>query len=315
MPEATAGNEVEGVTFLLFAYKQEPYVRAACEAALAQTHAPLDIIFSDDCSPDATFAIMQEVAANYRGPHRVRLNRNENNLGLIGHVNLAMSLVETNLVVVAAGDDISLPERTSEIYRAYRENKGTAFSFHSAVIKMDELGNDIGILKPPLTNNTPAVDDLALSREAVIGASHAWTADVFKTFGDIQFTNAYEDLVLVFRSALLGGLFYLDRPLVRYRVGVGISSSYSKKRKEWRQNRIKNLLVYSDVFKQRRQDCIIAGELKLVPTLDKEIWKRDIPLMIYSRSCGAFKIFSLAIKHRRLLDYIWSYIRLFRHSI
>lgn len=313
MSEAMVGGEVERVTFFLFAYKQESYVRAACEAALAQTHEHLDIIFSDDCSPDGTFAIMQEVAASYHGPHRVRLNCNESNLGLIRHVNRAMKLVETNLVVVAAGDDISLPERTSEIYRSYREHKGKAFSYHSAVITMDEQGTDMGILKPPVTGNRPSLNDLALSHEVVIGATHAWTADVFKVFGDIQFIHAYEDLVIAFRSALLGGLYYIDKPLVRYRVGVGMSTTGESK-EHWLQNRIKILRVCGDAFRQRRQDCMTVGKTELLGVLDKEIMKRTIRLMVYTQSCGVLKGLVLAFKNRCVSTYLSSYIRLLRQS-
>ena len=54
------------VTFALFAYNQERYIREAVEGAFAQTYEPLEIILSDDCSTDRTFEIMQEMVANYR---------------------------------------------------------------------------------------------------------------------------------------------------------------------------------------------------------------------------------------------------------
>ena len=72
------------ITFALFAYNQEAYVREAIEGAFAQTYEPLEIILSDDCSTDRTFEIMQEMAAAYRGPHRVRVNLNPVNLGVGG---------------------------------------------------------------------------------------------------------------------------------------------------------------------------------------------------------------------------------------
>ena len=49
------------VTFALFAYNQENYIRAAVEGAFAQTYQPLEIILSDDCSKDRTFEIMQRL--------------------------------------------------------------------------------------------------------------------------------------------------------------------------------------------------------------------------------------------------------------
>ena len=46
------------VTFALFTYNQERYVREAVEGVLAQTYEPLEIIISDDCSTDMTFSII-----------------------------------------------------------------------------------------------------------------------------------------------------------------------------------------------------------------------------------------------------------------
>ena len=66
------------VTFALFSYNQEQFIRQAVESAFAQTYSPLEIILSDDFSSDGTFEIMQEMVAAYSGPHRVVLNQNDN---------------------------------------------------------------------------------------------------------------------------------------------------------------------------------------------------------------------------------------------
>ena len=84
------------VSFAVIAYNQERFIREAIEGAFAQTYEPLEIILSDDCSPDRTFDIMQEMAAAYDGPHKVVLNRNEPNLGLVPHVNRILEFVRAN---------------------------------------------------------------------------------------------------------------------------------------------------------------------------------------------------------------------------
>ena len=67
------------ITFALFAYNQERFIREAVAGAFSQTYSPLEIILSDDCSSDRTFEIIQEMTAGYEGPHKVILNRNEKN--------------------------------------------------------------------------------------------------------------------------------------------------------------------------------------------------------------------------------------------
>jgi hypothetical protein len=45
------------VTFALFAYNQEKYIREAVEGAFAQTYEPIEVILSEDYSTDRTFEI------------------------------------------------------------------------------------------------------------------------------------------------------------------------------------------------------------------------------------------------------------------
>ena len=75
------------VTFLLIAYNQEKYIEDACLAALSQKYNFMEIIFSDDCSTDNTYKIMEGIVRRYTGPHKIILNRNDVNLGLIKHIN------------------------------------------------------------------------------------------------------------------------------------------------------------------------------------------------------------------------------------
>lgn len=134
-PANEAGQPL--ATFILFAYNQEKYVREAVEGALAQTYAPLEIILSDDCSPDSTFAIMQEMAAAYRGSHMVRAVQTPHNLGLIQHVLLRGREAQGEIVVVAAGDDVSKPGRVAALAKAFTPQIGALYSLFDQI---DENG-------------------------------------------------------------------------------------------------------------------------------------------------------------------------------
>ncbi|MCA9494687.1 MAG: glycosyltransferase family 2 protein, partial [Myxococcales bacterium] len=116
------------ITFFVVAFNQEAFVREAIAGAFAQTWEPLQIVLSDDASKDGTFAIMEEMAAAYDGPHRVVLNRNPTNLGIGEHVNACMALAEGELIVGSAGDDVSLPHRVQRLYEAWLASGKTAFS-------------------------------------------------------------------------------------------------------------------------------------------------------------------------------------------
>jgi len=212
------------VTFALFAYNQERYIREALAGALAQTYTPLQIILSDDNSSDKTFAIMQEVASQYHGPHQILLNRNQPNLGIGAHVNKVMSLAQGEFIVVAAGDDISLPERTAILADKWIELGQRAISVHTSTQQIDEAGHELEIVKPSKAIET-------FTPGCILGATHGWSAESFVKFGDLGENSTIEDIVIAFRSSLLDGVYFIDQPLVKYRIG-GISSWQGIQRKE-----------------------------------------------------------------------------------
>lgn len=212
------------VTFTLFAYNQERYIREALAGALAQTYTPLQIILSDDNSSDKTFAIMQEVASQYHGPHQILLNRNQPNLGIGAHVNKVMSLAQGEFIVVAAGDDISLPERTAILADKWIELGQRAISIHTSVLEINEAGYELAVRRP-----VGRFDGLNLG--CIIGAAHGWAKELFRVFGDLDSHVVNEDQTIGFRALLLSGVYFIDQPLVKYRIG-GISSWQGTQRTE-----------------------------------------------------------------------------------
>ena len=82
------------ITLVVFAYNQSAMIDAAIDSALAQVGEPIEILLSDDASPDDTFARMQAKAAAYRGPHQVRVRRNPTNLGINGHFNAVVEAAQ-----------------------------------------------------------------------------------------------------------------------------------------------------------------------------------------------------------------------------
>lgn len=252
------------VTFFLFAYNQEKYIEEACKAALVQTYSPLEIIFSDDCSSDKTFELMQKTVENYNGPHQIKLNRNNKNLGLIDHVNKSFEISMGELIVVAAGDDISLPHRVECLIDAYQRNDKKALVIHSSVMKINDSNDELGIKIPPVIVTPMTTGDLADSQGLYIGATAAWSRSVYTEFGPIFFKNSYEDLILGFRAAIKDSLLYVDKPLVRYRVDVGLSAKALIPILKFKIRiaiRKKRLNVALDVYTQRLRDICHIDEL------------------------------------------------------
>jgi glycosyltransferase involved in cell wall biosynthesis len=217
------------ITFALIAYNQERFIRKAVEGAFSQTYSPLEIILSDDFSSDLTFDILKKMTTEYRGPHAIILNRNEKTLGIGGHINRIMELSHGELIVGAAGDDISLPERTVEIYQTWINSGKKAFSLDSTYETIDEDGNTIS---GPTLHYLPHEQQLLHFSKtlgaSVHGCTHAWHRKVFDVFGPLP-NITMEDVAIPPRSMLLGKVVRINKPLIEYRTHGNNIYGQSKK--------------------------------------------------------------------------------------
>jgi len=81
-------------------------LREAVDSILSQTFTDFEFIIIDDGSTDGTWGILN----GYDDP-RIRLLRNEENIGLTRSLNKGLALVQGEYIARMDADDISLPER------------------------------------------------------------------------------------------------------------------------------------------------------------------------------------------------------------
>ncbi|MEJ5310866.1 MAG: glycosyltransferase [Anaerolineae bacterium] len=207
------------ITFAVIAYNAEKYIREAVEGAFTQTYSPLQIVLSDDGSADATFQIMEEMANAYHGPHTVLLNRNARNLGIGAHINRIMELAHGKYVIIAAGDDVSLPHRTERIYQEFVDGGSETMVVFSDMIEIDSTGTILrkSNYHPPVGFDDPVQCCQNMLR-GITGASNAWNRKLFDIFGPLLPEVTFEDRVIALRAALLGDIRYIQEPLVKYRL-------------------------------------------------------------------------------------------------
>ena len=95
------------VSILVPVFKAETFIRVAINSLLAQTWTNIEIIAVDDCSPDDSFKILQEIAEK---DSRLKVFKNEVNLGAYGTRNKALSLACGDFITVHDSDDWSHPQ-------------------------------------------------------------------------------------------------------------------------------------------------------------------------------------------------------------
>ena len=217
------GKKGELVTFILQVYNQESCIEPAVKGALSQTYSPLEIIFSDDCSTDRTFEKMQELVEGYDGPHKIVFNRNEKNLGIAAHFDKAVSLSHGDFIIGAAGDDTSLPERTTRLVQKWLESGRQAKIVISNYYRFGEDGEEIFTqTKLPAIRNNPLMDIIERNKPKVTvhGALAAFDVELFNQFGPMIEGLVNEDRILLFRCLLLGGrVESVEDPLIQVQTG------------------------------------------------------------------------------------------------
>ena len=229
------------LSFALFCYNQEDFIAEAVRAALAQTYSPLQIVISDDSSTDRTFEIIKEIVSAYHGPHEVLLNRNDHNLGIGPHVNKVMTeLVKGELIITAAGDDISVPERTETVFMAWDATGRRADSILNGYQKMTVEGELCDIKVP--TKQMRFWDETILSHckknipMIMPGCTQSCSAKVFGKFGPILYAPHIEDDTIALRAMSMGGVLLIPDVLTRWRMTGAVSRAKSPEYM-WEQDR------------------------------------------------------------------------------
>jgi glycosyltransferase involved in cell wall biosynthesis len=258
------------VTFALFAYNQEKYIREAVEGAFSQTYSPLEIILSDDCSSDRTFEIMEEMAREYKGPHLVKVRRNDFNIGTALHVQTVFNSSRGQLFIVAAGDDISMPDRTEALASMWVKERRPDCLIHSGRVTFTDRD-------PGKSNYIPAdakgEGDHVLRHFAdaywlpAAAPTCAYSRSVFECFPPLFGGSIIEDAPLFLRAALIGKYLKCDRPLVRQRLSDDQSGSgYRISRPEKWNRFIQSKQV---AFRNMQRDLSALSHRRDDPLLDK----------------------------------------------
>jgi hypothetical protein len=126
------------------------------------------------------------------------------------------------LLVVAAGDDVSLPKRCERLVEAWLQHERRPDLLASALADLDAEGRVHGEIVPSDLAAYTSLSQWAAQPPFVVGAAQAWTKRLFDRFGPLPPGTVAEDLVMLFRALGSGGAITLREPLVQYRRG-GIS--------------------------------------------------------------------------------------------
>ena len=150
------------VSVVMPAYNMERYIEIAIRSVQAQTYENWELLVIDDCSKDTTCEIVERMAAQ---DSRIRLIRNEQNMGVSRTRNRGIDMSEGEYVAFLDSDDMWRPQKLKCQLELLKQTDAE-FSYCSYGI-VDAVGNQA---RPPyrVPNHVTYQE---LLRENVVGCS------------------------------------------------------------------------------------------------------------------------------------------------
>jgi glycosyltransferase involved in cell wall biosynthesis len=198
------------VSIVLATYNGEKFIRQQLDSVINQTYHQLEITISDDGSTDNTWEILKEYQVS---DPRIRIIRNEKNLGYTRNFEQAIQVTQGEYVSFCDQDDVWIPEK---IEKMMRHIPGFDLCFSDSEL-IDENGSRLNRQLSDLKNVRAYTNCLPF----VIGncvPGHACLIKRSTLLQALPFPDAFVyDWWLAFFVCCAGKMIFLDEPLVLYR--------------------------------------------------------------------------------------------------
>ncbi|MFM7102339.1 MAG: glycosyltransferase family 2 protein [Verrucomicrobiota bacterium] len=143
------------VSIVVATYRRQDLVVRAVRSALAQTHPRVEVVVSDDASPDGTWDALRAVAA---GEARLQVSRQPANAGVWANWTEVVRRARGEYLVFLGDDDVLDPEFAARHLEVFRRLPGTVAVF-SAHEERTPAGGFLRGFRPPFGDDRQATPD------------------------------------------------------------------------------------------------------------------------------------------------------------
>ena len=246
----------------MITYKHESYIKQAVEGVLMQeTNFEFQLILCDDCSPDDTQQIVQEIIDNHPKGYRVKYFRHEKNIGMQPNGLFAAKHCVGKYVAICEGDDYwTDPLKLQKQVDFLEANPDYVLCFHQVnILKTNGEIVDDFITKVP--ENYETIETLARLGNYIHTPSVVFR-NVIKEFPFEFSQSPIGDFFLYMLLAEHGKLKYLEDKMAVYREGVGVWSDKSNYFRNFNTGLLHSLLF--DYFSGKENHIISEIVLKRI---------------------------------------------------
>jgi glycosyltransferase involved in cell wall biosynthesis len=206
--DAVSGESV-GISVCMATYNGQRFVRQQIESIVLQLSPTDELVVVDDASSDTTCQIIEE----FRDP-RIRLHRNETNIGVVKTFERALRLAQGELIFLSDQDDIWREDKVATIKREFESNPRTTLVMSDATI-LNAEGKALGRWNDhlPFHPSIPAT----LLRNTYVGCLMAFRRTVVAHALPFPYRIPMHDMWIGLVNRFVGKTEFIDEPLVFYR--------------------------------------------------------------------------------------------------
>ena len=257
------------VSILVPIFGVERFIERCTRSLMEQTYQNIEYIFVDDCSPDDSIKILNEVLADYNRNH-VSIIRHEKNKGLGGARRTALFSATGDYILNVDSDDYIEPETVSILVN---EVKRTG----AEVVRMNcffEWENSLTIYRG-LWDNHPAIyTQLLLSAVTLPGVCfHFIKRQLYYDINQFprEDINTGEDFLLMpilcYHANYIGNI---EQPLYHY-----IQTNFSSYTKNFNSKKVEDLQKVADILYN-----YFCDKPNFVKALNEGMWQKKVETML-----------------------------------
>lgn len=211
-------------------YNGEEYLSAQIDSILNQTIEDIELVISDDCSTDGTYRILNFYAQK---DNRVKIFRNEYNLGYLKNFERVISLTKGEYIALSDQDDIW----TKNHLEILLDNIGNSVLSCGNVSISNECGIDTGRTWDDVHLTSVMPEDsnhkllsLIYFRGCYQGASMLFKKELINYLVPFPSNITFHDFWIACVACLYGGISYTNKIIANYRIhGNNLSGNHNNR--------------------------------------------------------------------------------------
>lgn len=187
------------------------YLRAQIDSILSQLRRDDEVVAVDDCSRDGSLGVLNEIA-----DPRLRVYRNEKNLGVVRTFEKALSLSTGDIIFLSDQDDLWLAGKLSAVLHVFASRPEVTMVATDATV-IDENGEIValsfyaqrGRFAPGALHN--------FVKNKYLGCTLSFRREMLSLFLPIPPDVPMHDIWFGLLNAIYGKTHFIDEPLMAYR--------------------------------------------------------------------------------------------------